>query len=98
MLKPDVLATLVGAMLGIAACPDAMAQADGSASQRVGNLQFGNSLDPAGWEPFAIQDPRGMSWLHPDQLRTPGGVLYPYPHEIPDGGETIATMRRANRG
>ena len=74
MLKRNLLATLVGATLGLCACPDALAQADASDSQRVGDLQFGNSLDPTGWDPFAVADPQGMSWLHPDQLRTPSGV------------------------
>lgn len=91
MLKRNILATLVGAMVGVAACPDAMAQADGSDSQRVGNLQFGNSLDPTGWDAFARPDPAGMSWLHPDQLRTPSGAPYPYPYAIPDGDEAAVT-------
>lgn len=85
MSKRNVLATLAATTLGMAACPQATAQADASGSQRVGNLQFGNSLDPTGWEPFMVADPRGMSWLHPGQLRTPSGVLYPYPYEVPGG-------------
>jgi hypothetical protein len=90
MLKRNLLATLVGAALGFPACPEAFAQADTSDSQRVGNLQFGNSLDPTGWTPFGVADPRGMSWLHPGQLRTPSGALYPYPNAIPDS-EAIGT-------
>jgi hypothetical protein len=89
--KPNVLAMLVGAMLGVSACPDALAQADASDSQRVGNLQFGNSLDPTGWEAFAIADPQGMSWLHPGQLRTPSGALHPYPYRVPGADEAGAT-------
>ena len=84
MLKRKLLATLVGATLGASACPEAFAQADTSGSARVGNLQFGNSLDPSGWAPFLVPDPRGQSWLHPGQLRTPTGVLHPYPNVVPD--------------
>lgn len=91
MPKRNMLATVVGAMLGMSACQDALAQFDTSDSQRVGNLQFGNSLDPTGWDPFSVPDPRGMSWLHPGQLRTPSGVLYPYPHEVPDSDKATAT-------
>lgn len=91
MLKRNMLATLVGATLGLAACPEALAQVDTSDSQRVGNLQFGNGLDPTGWAPFAIPDPAGMSWLHAGQLRTPSGALYPHPHEIPDTEQVGAT-------
>ena len=75
MLTRKLLATLVGASLGAAACPQAQAQFDTSGSQRVGNLQFGNALDPGGWGPFLVPDPLGMSWLHPGQLRTPSGAL-----------------------
>ena len=85
MLKRNLLATLIGATLGVAACPGAMAQVDTSDSARVGNVQFGNSLDPGGWNPFAVPDPRGMSWLHPGQLRTPTGALYPAPYAVADG-------------
>jgi hypothetical protein len=91
MLKRNVLAALASAILGMAGCREALAQADGSDSQRVGNLQFGNSLDPTGWSPFAIPDPQGMSWLHPDQLRTPGGVLYPYPYTVPGSDDAGTT-------
>ena len=97
MLKRNMLATLVGAMFGIGALPEALAQADASDSQRVGNLQFGNSLDPTGWEPFIVPDPRGMSWLHPGQLRTPSGVLYPYPYEEP-GNEDADEEDKADWG
>jgi hypothetical protein len=90
-LKRNLLATLVGAALGAWACPEAFAQADAGDSARVGNLQFGNSLDPTGWMPFAAADPQGMSWLHPGQLRTPSGALYPYPHAIPDSRAIAAT-------
>lgn len=91
MLKRKMLATLVGATLGVAGWSEARAQADTSDSARVGNLQFGNSLDPTGWSAFLVPDPRGMSWLHPGQLRTPGGVPYPYPNEIPDSDQIGAT-------
>ena len=84
MPKRSILATLIAASLGCLACPGAQAQSDTSGSQRVGHLQFGNSLDPGGWQPFEAPDPRGMSWLHPGRLRTPTGVLYPWPHEGPE--------------
>jgi hypothetical protein len=87
MLKRNMLATLVGAMLAMSACREAMAQVDASDTQRVGNLQFGNILDPTGWDPFALPDAQGMSWLHPGQLRTPSGTLYPYPYEVRGQGE-----------
>lgn len=83
--KPDVLAALVGAILALGPCAHAIAQADTSDSRRVGNLQFGNGLDASGWDPLSVADPRGMSWLHPGQLRTPTGALYLYPNEVPDG-------------
>ena len=91
MPKHSLLATFLGATLGAGACPQALAQADTSDSKRVGNMQFGNSLDPSGWAPFNVPDPLGMSWLHPGQLRTPSGVLYPYPHEIPDSARLGST-------
>lgn len=59
------------------------AQFDASDTQRVGNTQFGNNLDPTGWMSFQTPDPMGMSYLHPDQLRTPTGSLYPYPLQAP---------------
>jgi hypothetical protein len=55
------------------------ALADSSDSARVGDIQYGNSLDPSGWAPLSWADPRGFSWLHAGMMRTPSGVLYPYP-------------------
>ena len=59
--------------------PGTPALADSSDSARVGDVQYGNSLDPSGWSPLSWADPRGFSWLHADMMRTPSGVLYPYP-------------------
>ena len=84
MPKRKPLTALLGLALGLAGPLPALAQSDSSDSQRVGNIQFGNSLDPTGWGAFATPDPAGMSWLHAGQLRTPTGMLYPYPHRIPD--------------
>ena len=84
MLKRTPLAALLGLATGLA-CPALVwAQSDGSATQRVGNTQFGNSLDPTGWATFNPPDPAGMSYLHADQLRMPTGSLYPYPRQAPD--------------
>ncbi|HET7161204.1 MAG TPA: hypothetical protein VFI32_00835, partial [Rhodanobacteraceae bacterium] len=55
------------------------ALADSSDSARVGDIQYGNALDPTGWAPLLWADPRGFSWLHAGMMRTPSGVLYPYP-------------------
>jgi hypothetical protein len=84
MLKRKPLTTLLGLALGLVGPLPLLAQTDASDSQRVGNMQFGNSLDPTGWGPLSQPDPAGMSYLHPNQMRTPTGVLYPYPHQIPD--------------
>ncbi|MFI4959051.1 MAG: MtrB/PioB family outer membrane beta-barrel protein, partial [Lysobacterales bacterium] len=84
MLKRKPLTALLGLTLGLASPLPLLAQTDASDSQRVGNIQFGNSLDPTGWGVFAVPDPAGMSWLHAGQRRTPTGMLYPYPHQIPD--------------
>ncbi|HKC51468.1 MAG TPA: MtrB/PioB family outer membrane beta-barrel protein, partial [Myxococcota bacterium] len=72
---------LLGIALDAACLP---AAADSSDTARVGDLQYGNGLDPRGWTPML--DPSGpdeMSWLHPGMLRTPSGVLYAYPPELP---------------
>ncbi len=84
MLKREPLTALLGLALGLVGPLPLLAQTDASGSQRVGNLQFGNSLDPTGWGAFTLPDPAGMSYLHAGQLRTPTGMLYPYPHQIPD--------------
>ena len=84
MLKHKPLAALLGLALGVAGPAPVLAQSDSSDTQRVGNTQFGNSLDPTGWAMFDTPDPAGMSWLHAGQLRTPTGVLYPWPQKIPD--------------
>lgn len=84
MLKHKPLTALLGLALGVAGPAPVLAQSDTSDSQRVGNTQFGNSLDPTGWAMFDAPDPAGMSWLHAGQLRTPTGVLYPWPRQIPD--------------
>ncbi|HEX8777478.1 MAG TPA: hypothetical protein VF738_05110, partial [Rhodanobacter sp.] len=84
MLKHKPLTALLGLALGVAGPAPVLAQSDTSDSQRVGNTQFGNSLDPTGWAGFDTPDPAGMSYLHAGQLRTPTGVLYPWPRQIPD--------------
>jgi len=61
------------------------ALADSSGSARVGDIQYGNALDPTGWAPLLWPDPRGFSWLHAGMMRTPSGVLYPYPPQRNEG-------------
>jgi hypothetical protein len=79
--------------LGVAllAFADAFA-ADPSDSARVGDLHFGNALDPRGWAAeLNLPNDDGMSLLHPDMLRTPSGALYPYPaapRELDPAGDT----------
>ncbi len=58
--------------------------ADSSDSARVGDIQYGNALDPTGWAPLLWADPRGFSWLHAGMMRTPSGVLYAYPPQRDD--------------
>src|SRR5690348_18109682 len=68
--------------LAVAVCSSDLgsrAFADSSDSARVGDIQYGNALDPTGWAPLLWADPRGFSWLHAGMMRTPSGVLYPYP-------------------
>jgi hypothetical protein len=72
--------------VAVAAClvgPRALA--DSSDSARVGDIQYGNALDPTGWAPLLWPDPRGFSWLHAGMLRTPSGALYPYPPQRNQG-------------
>ncbi|TAM61543.1 MAG: hypothetical protein EPN49_06550, partial [Rhodanobacter sp.] len=83
MLKRKPLTALLGLALGLSGPAPALAQSDSSDTGRVGDMQYGNSLDPTGWGAFAAPDPVGMSYLHAGQLRTPTGVLYPYPRQIP---------------
>jgi len=80
-IKPMPFAIL----LGLAGCCMALpaVAGDGSDSMRVGDLQYGNGLDPRGWTPLMAPGDEGMSWLHPGQLRTPSGALYPYPYGPP---------------
>ncbi|MBS0380906.1 MAG: MtrB/PioB family outer membrane beta-barrel protein [Proteobacteria bacterium] len=77
-MRNRIVASLV---VAVAAClTGTLALADSSDSARVGDIQYGNSLDPTGWAPLLWPaDPRGFSWLHAGMLRTPSGVLYPYP-------------------
>lgn len=84
MLTRKPLSACLAVLAGLACAPVVWAQSDTSDTQRVGNMQFGNTLDPTGWAPFTTPDPMGMSYLHPDQLRTPTGALYPYPAQAPD--------------
>ena len=74
MSRAILLALLAGAPLAHAS--------DSSDTMRVGDMQYGNGLDPRGWSPLMTPDPNGMSWLHPGMLRTPSGALYPYPYDF----------------
>ena len=59
---------------------------DTSGTMRVGDMQFGNTLDLRGWTPMLQPaDPDGMSYLHAGMLRTPTGALYPYPPMVDPG-------------
>ncbi|HET7360262.1 MAG TPA: MtrB/PioB family outer membrane beta-barrel protein [Rhodanobacteraceae bacterium] len=79
MRKPGpFIAVLVAGMASLAMAAPAAA-GDSSDSMRVGDMQYGNSLDPLGWAPLLAPDPRGFSWLHAGMMRTPSGALYPYP-------------------
>jgi MtrB/PioB family decaheme-associated outer membrane protein len=84
VLKQKPLGALFGLTLSLGSPALAWAQSDTSDTQRVGNTQFGNILDPTGWAPFATPDPTGMSYLHAGQQRTPTGSLYPYPSAAPN--------------
>ncbi|HEY0198422.1 MAG TPA: MtrB/PioB family outer membrane beta-barrel protein [Rhodanobacter sp.] len=78
MIKPVSLAVL---LYVAAVCVGSPAIAgDSSDTMRVGDMQYGNGLDPRGWTPMMMTDPDGMSWLHAGMLRTPSGALYPYPN------------------
>ena len=78
--------------LGLGLCLAGLAMpafADGSDTMRVGDMQYGNGLDPLGWSPLLWpRDPDGFSHLHDGMKRTPSGVLYNYPPlrsaDIPD--------------
>lgn len=76
-MKSMPLAILFGLAAGLALPIHA---SDSSDSMRVGDLQYGNALDPRGWTPLIDPGPEGMSWLHPGMFRTPSGALYPYPY------------------
>ncbi|SFS17261.1 Putative outer membrane beta-barrel porin, MtrB/PioB [Dyella sp. OK004] len=69
-------------LLSLALSSMAAAQvADGSDTMRVGDMQYGNALDPRGWTPVMAPGQEGFSWLHAGMLRTPTGALYPYPRD-----------------
>lgn len=54
--------------------------ADPSSSARVGDLQYGNALDPTGFAPaLSESDPVGVSLLRYGLSRTPTGNLYTFP-------------------
>lgn len=62
---------------------------DSSDSARTGTLHFGNALDMRGWAgSLRLPGDDGLSLLHPDMLRTPSGVLYPYPPAPRELGST----------
>jgi len=72
-------ALVLGLLAGLFGMQGAAAS-DTSGTMRVGDMQYGNGLDPRGWTPMLYPaDPDGMSYLHAGMLRTPTGALYPYP-------------------
>lgn len=80
---PKALA--LGLLCGIVGTQGALA-GDTSGTMRVGDMQFGNALDLRGWTPMLQPaDPDGMSYLHAGMLRTPTGMLYPYPPMVDPG-------------
>ncbi|HJU27178.1 MAG TPA: hypothetical protein VJ722_10910, partial [Rhodanobacteraceae bacterium] len=82
-MRNMLVASLAIAITASFAGPRAFA--DSSDSARVGDIQYGNALDPTGWAPLLWADPRGFSWLHAGMMRTPSGVLYPYPPQRDEG-------------
>ncbi len=86
MLTRLLTAIILGLALAVVALP---AVADGSDTMRVGDMTYGNALDPTGWMPLLWpRDPQGMSYLHQGMKRTPSGTLFNYPpardDELPD--------------
>jgi len=80
---PKALA--LGLLCGIFGTQGVLAS-DTSGTMRVGDMQFGNALDLRGWTPMLQPaDPDGMSYLHAGMLRTPTGMLYPYPPMVDPG-------------
>ncbi|WP_266171425.1 MtrB/PioB family outer membrane beta-barrel protein [Dyella subtropica] len=78
-------ALTLGLLLALFGTREALA-GDTSGTMRVGDMQFGNALDPRGWTPMLQpSDPDGMSYLHAGMLRTPTGALYPYPPMVDPG-------------
>ncbi|MGO4701649.1 MtrB/PioB family outer membrane beta-barrel protein [Dyella sp. 2RAB6] len=97
------LQLLLLALPGLAAGTAVAQVADGSDTMRVGDMQYGNALDPRGWTPMmaGIQDgplSNGMSWLHAGMKRTPTGVPYPYPPQTDDGTPIAAGSDWTYRG
>ncbi|KRE94895.1 hypothetical protein ASG87_17325 [Frateuria sp. Soil773] len=75
-------AIALGAALAWLSVPAAWA-GDTSGTMRVGDMHYGNALDPRGWTPMLDRaDPDGTSYLHAGMLRTPTGALYPYPPAV----------------
>lgn len=91
--NPRPISTLAISMMLATALATTLAaspvHADSSDSMRVGDMHYGNGLDPSGWG-WLYPDPRGFSWLHPHMLRTPSGALYPYPPLLGDPEATTA--------
>jgi len=82
-IAPKVL--FLALLAGLLGTPGAAA-GDTSGTMRVGDMQYGNALDPRGWTPMLQSaDPDGMSYLHAGMLRTPSGALYPYPSAVDPG-------------
>ncbi|WP_243041187.1 MtrB/PioB family outer membrane beta-barrel protein [Dyella sedimenti] len=84
--NPISVAVLLGLCVGWSVVA---AASDTSGTMRVGDMQYGNGLDPRGWTPLVDPDADGMSWLHAGTLRTPSGALYPYPN-APLGDKPLA--------
>jgi hypothetical protein len=82
---PKALPLALGLLCGMFGAQGALA-GDTSGTMRVGDMQFGNTLDLSGWTPMLRPaDPDGMSYLHAGMLRTPTGALYPYPPMVDPG-------------
>ncbi|MGB5940373.1 MAG: MtrB/PioB family outer membrane beta-barrel protein, partial [Rhodanobacter sp.] len=80
---PKALA--LGLLAGLFGTHSALA-GDTSGSMRVGDMHYGNALDPSGWASMLHPaDPDGTSYLHAGMLRTPTGALYPYPPQVDEG-------------
>jgi hypothetical protein len=81
-LHHSYVPTAVAALLLTAGAARA---ADTSGSQRVGDLQYGNELDPGGFGAALLERDRlGWSLLRAGASRTPTGQLYTSPTALPE--------------